>query len=41
MDPAIARTPSSNPIAFEDGLGQRRLSVSATNEPLEILALRE
>jgi serine/threonine protein kinase len=41
MDPAIARTPSSNPIAFDDGLGQRRLSLSATNEPLELLALRE
>ena len=41
MDPAIARTPSSAPVAFEDGLGQRRLSVSVTNEPLELLALRE
>jgi serine/threonine protein kinase len=41
MDPAIARTPSSTPVAFEDGLGQRRLSVSAANEPLELLALRE
>lgn len=41
MDQAIARTPSSTPIAFEDGLGQRRVSVSVTNEPLEILALRE
>jgi hypothetical protein len=40
MDPAIARTPSSAPVAFEDGLGQRRLSVSVTNEPLELLALR-
>jgi serine/threonine protein kinase len=28
-------------VAFEDGLGQRRLSVSVTGEPLEILALRE
>ena len=41
MDPAIARTPSSAPVAFQDGLGQRRLSVSVTNEPLELLALRE
>ncbi len=41
MDPAIARTPSSTPVAFHDGLGQRRLSVSVTNEPLELLALRE
>ena len=41
MDPAIARTPSSTPVAFEDGLGQRRLSVSVANEPLELLALRE
>jgi hypothetical protein len=41
MDPAIARTPSSAPVAFQDGLGQRRLSISVTNEPLELLALRE
>ena len=41
MDPAIARTPSSAPVAFEDGLGQRRLSVSVANEPLELLALRD
>jgi hypothetical protein len=41
MDPAIARTPSSTPVAFQDGLGQRRLSVSVSNEPLELLALRE
>ena len=41
MDPAIARTSSSTPVAFQDGLGQRRLSVSATNESLELLALRE
>jgi serine/threonine protein kinase len=41
MDPAIARTPSSAPIAFQDGLGQRRLSLSVTNEPLELLALRD
>jgi len=41
MDPAIARTPSSTSVAFQDGLGQRRLSVSVTNEPLELLALRE
>jgi hypothetical protein len=41
MDPAIARTPSSAPVAFQDGLGQRRLSLSVTNEPLELLALRE
>ena len=37
----MARTPTSAPVAFEDGLGQRRLSVSVTNEPLELLALRE
>jgi serine/threonine protein kinase len=41
MDPAIARTSPSTPVAFQDGLGQRRLSVSTTNEPLELLALRE
>jgi serine/threonine protein kinase len=41
MDPAIARTPSSTPVAFQDGLGQRRLSVSVSNEPLELLALRQ
>ena len=41
MDPAIALTSSSTPVAFQDGLGQRRLSVSATNESLELLALRE
>ena len=41
MDPAIARTPSSTPVAFQDGLGQRRLSVSVTNERLELLALRD
>jgi serine/threonine protein kinase len=41
MDPATARTSSSTPVAFQDGLGQRRLSVSVTNEPLELLALRE
>jgi serine/threonine protein kinase len=41
MDPAIARTSASTPVAFQDGLGQRRLSVSATNESLELLALRE
>lgn len=41
MNPATARTSSSTPVAFQDGLGQRRLSVSVTNEPLELLALRE
>ena len=38
MDPATARTSSSTPVAFQDGLGQRRLSVSVTNEPLELFA---
>jgi serine/threonine protein kinase len=32
---------SSTPLAFHDGLGQRRLSVSAKNESIELLALRE
>jgi hypothetical protein len=41
MDPAIARTPSSTPVAFQDGLGQRRVSVSVSNEPLDLLALRQ
>jgi serine/threonine protein kinase len=41
MDPATARTPSSAPVAFEDGLGQRRLSVILNNETLELLALRQ
>jgi serine/threonine protein kinase len=41
MDPALARTPSSPPVLFKDGLGQRRLSFSAANEPLELLALHD
>ena len=38
MDPAIARAPM--PIAFEDGLGERRHTVDPRNEPLEVLTLR-
>lgn len=41
MNPATASTASSTAIVFEDGLGQRRLSASASNETLELLALRE
>lgn len=41
MDPAVAGVPASAPIAFEDGLGERHHTVSAANEPLEILTLRE
>lgn len=38
MDPAIARAPM--PVAFEDGLGERRHTVDPRNEPLEALTLR-
>ena len=40
MDPAVAGTPASAPpAAFEDGLGERRHTVGAGNEPLEVLRL--
>ena len=41
MDSAVARTPASNPVTFEDGFGQRRNALSVAHEPLEVLAFRE
>jgi hypothetical protein len=41
MDSAVARTPASNPVTFEDGFGQRRHALSVAHEPLEVLAFRE
>src|SRR5262245_3915659 len=41
MDSAVARTPASTPVTFEDGFGQRRLAVSVAHEPLEVLAFRD
>ena len=41
MDSAVARTPASNPVIFEDGFGQRRNALSVAHEPLEVLAFRE
>src|SRR5882762_7641291 len=41
MDPAIASTPVPTPVAFEDGLGTRRLAVDRSrNETVEMLCLR-
>src|SRR3979409_1411319 len=41
MDPAIASAPAPNPVAFEDGLGTRRLAVDRSrNESVEMLCLR-
>jgi hypothetical protein len=41
MDPAIASAPAPNPVAFEDGLGTRRLAVDRSrNETVEMLCLR-
>ena len=40
MDPAVVGSPASAPpAAFEDGLGERRHTVGAGNEPLEVLRL--
>ncbi len=40
MDPAVAASPASAPPpAFEDGLGERRHTLGAGNEPLEVLRL--
>lgn len=40
MDPAVAGShASAPPAAFEDGLGERRHTIGAGNEPLEILRL--
>src|SRR5689334_13579542 len=41
MDSAVARTPASSPVMFEDGFGQRRTALSVAHEPLEVLAFRE
>jgi len=41
MEAAVARTPASAPVSFEDGFGQRRVAVSVAQEPLEVLAFRE
>lgn len=41
MEQATARAPRSAPVAFEDGLGERRYTVGAANEPLEVLTLRD
>ncbi|HEY7187869.1 MAG TPA: PEGA domain-containing protein [Vicinamibacterales bacterium] len=41
MDSAVARTPASNPVTFEDGFGQRRNALSVAHEPLEVLAFRD
>ena len=41
MDPALASAPTPAPVAFEDGLGTRRLAVDrARNETVEMLCLR-
>src|SRR5471032_1806771 len=41
MDPALASTPTPAPVAFEDGLGTRRLAVDRSrNETVEMLCLR-
>jgi hypothetical protein len=41
MDPAIASAPAPTPVAFEDGLGTRRLAVDRSrNETVEMLCLR-
>src|SRR3954454_42411 len=41
MDPAIASAPAPTPVAFEDGLGLRRLALDrARNETVEMLCLR-
>jgi hypothetical protein len=40
MDPAVAGTAvSAPPLTFEDGLGERRYTISAGHQPLEILRL--
>lgn len=41
MDSAVARTPASTPVTFEDGFGQRRHALSVAHEPLEVLAFRD
>src|SRR3954462_9412399 len=41
MDPALASASSPVPVAFEDGLGTRRLAIDrARNETVEMLCLR-
>src|SRR5882757_9536117 len=41
MDPAMASAPTPVPVAFEDGLGTRRLAVDRSrNETVEMLCLR-
>src|SRR5262245_62515417 len=41
MDSAVARTPASTPVTFEDGFGQRRLPLSVAHMPLEVLTFRD
>jgi len=41
MDPALASASTPAPVAFEDGLGTRRLALDrARNETVEMLCLR-
>ena len=41
MDPALASASTPVPVAFEDGLGTRRLAVDRSrNESVEMLCLR-
>lgn len=40
MESVVARVPSSAPVAFEDGLGQRRVAVGVDGGTLELLTLR-
>ena len=41
MDPALASASTPAPVAFEDGLGARRLAVDRSrNETVEMLCLR-
>ena len=41
MNPATTRVPSPAPVDFEDGLGQRRVSVGVDGGAVEVLTLRE
>ena len=41
MDPALATASTPAPVAFEDGLGTRRLAIDRSrNETVEMLCLR-
>ncbi len=41
MESVVARVSSSAPVAFEDGLGQRRVAIGVDGQTLELLMLRE